>query len=174
MKGDKNIMKECPNCKELLGDNVERCFSCKYDFKLQRTISRDEERQIENAIEEKRKQEEEKIRAEKEKVWQEEVAHRKELERIRTEYQECREKNALYEYEVVVLYDKPTGEFDVDNYRRILNKYSVNGWQLKSVFSNEIGKDSSGVGIGGFSTQVNATIDQTIITFERCIRPSRL
>ena len=25
-------MKECPNCKELLGDNVSRCFNCGWDF----------------------------------------------------------------------------------------------------------------------------------------------
>ena len=83
-------------------------------------------------------------------------------------------KNALYEYEVVILRDKNTGGFDMEEYRRILTKYSAEGWQLKTVFSNEIGKKSSSVSFGGTSYGTNATIDNTIITFERCIRPSSL
>lgn len=147
-------MKTCPNCQELLGDNAKRCFNCKYDFQLGRVISRAEEIKIANTIEEQHRLEGEK--------------RKQEIE----EYQENRQKNAKYEYEVVVLSDKATGEFDVESYRSILNSFSAEGWRLKSVFSNEIGKNATSIGIGGISSQVNATIEQTIITFERCIRPS--
>lgn len=38
-------MKECPNCGELLGDNAEKCFKCRYDFILKRIITQDELKQ---------------------------------------------------------------------------------------------------------------------------------
>ena len=32
-------MKECPNCKELIGDDVNVCFNCNYNFALQRIMT---------------------------------------------------------------------------------------------------------------------------------------
>lgn len=41
-------MKTCPECGELLGDSVETCFNCSYNFNLKRKLTK-------NEIEEKRK-----------------------------------------------------------------------------------------------------------------------
>ncbi|MDY3854600.1 MAG: heavy metal-binding domain-containing protein [Butyribacter sp.] len=38
-------MKECPNCKEILGDKVEVCYACRYDFSKKRCLTMDEARQ---------------------------------------------------------------------------------------------------------------------------------
>ena len=54
MKG-KNGMKECPNCKELVGDNVRVCFNCNYDFLLKKVIDQSAERK-------RREEEEQRIR----------------------------------------------------------------------------------------------------------------
>lgn len=35
-------MKTCPKCKELVGDNVESCFNCNYNFILKRVPSYEE------------------------------------------------------------------------------------------------------------------------------------
>lgn len=142
-------MKTCPKCNEIVGDSVNKCFNCNYSFELKRVVTKDEINEMARLVEEKKQRE-------------------------KIEFETNRTKNALYEYEVVVLQDKSTGGFNVDEYIRILSKYSAEGWQLKFVFSNEIGKNSSTIGLGGVSYGTNATIDNTIITFERCIRPSSL
>ena len=138
-------MKTCPKCNELIGDSVETYFNCRYNFILGRMVKQEERHGI---AEEKKKQQ--------------------------IEFDMNRNKNALYENQVVVLQDKRTGEFDVEQYRNILNNYSAKGWRLKTVFLNEISKNASSVGYGGLSSGTNATIDQTILTFERCVRPSKL
>lgn len=149
-------MKRCPNCNELVGDNANTCFNCRYDFVAKRVLTYEEKEKKSKEAEQLRQQE------------------RVEQERVQKEYQNNREKNALYEYEVVVLNDTSSGGFDVEKYRQILRTYSETGWRLKTVFANEVGKNSSSFGYGGASSGTNATIDQTILTFERCIRPSRL
>ena len=35
-------MKTCPKCKELVGDNVDSCFNCNYNFILKRVPSYEE------------------------------------------------------------------------------------------------------------------------------------
>ncbi len=55
-------MKTCPNCNELLGNDVNTCFKCKYDFELGRVVTKEEKKQ--RADEEKKKREEEKQRIE--------------------------------------------------------------------------------------------------------------
>lgn len=49
-------MKTCPNCKELVGDNVENCFNCHYNFKLKKVMSSDELKQKRALQEEKIKE----------------------------------------------------------------------------------------------------------------------
>lgn len=46
-------MKECPNCKELIGDDVKLCFNCNYNFALRRVMTSAEKLQKKN-IERKR------------------------------------------------------------------------------------------------------------------------
>lgn len=43
------------------------------------------------------------------------------------------------------------------------NNYAIRGWHLHSAFTNEVGKNAA---LG-----INATINQTILIFERCIKP---
>lgn len=146
-------MKNCPKCNEIIGDRVSRCFNCNYNFELGRIPTSDEVKTMSKLVEEKRQQD------------------RIERERLQNEYQQNRRKNALYEYEVVVLRDQRNGCFDVEAYRNILATYAAQGWRLKNVFANEIGKNATTLGIGGAAVGTNATMDNTIITFERCIQP---
>lgn len=37
-------------------------------------------------------------------------------------------------------------------------------------FREEIGKNTTGISVDGFGSMTNATIDQTILVFERCIK----
>lgn len=39
-------MKKCPNCGELIGDNVSECFNCHYNYIYKRIITQ-QERKIE-------------------------------------------------------------------------------------------------------------------------------
>ena len=54
------------------------------------------------------------------------------------------------------------GKFDKEAVEKVLTEYATQGWHLHSSFSNEVGKNAA-VGI-------NATINQTILIFERCIK----
>lgn len=40
------IMKNCPNCGEILGDSVEICYACRYSNKLRRVLTMEESRQL--------------------------------------------------------------------------------------------------------------------------------
>ena len=185
-------MKTCPNCQELLGDNITRCFSCKYDFELGRVPNEEDmkkikEMQLEIQRQKEREEEERRIlesrkrfEAEEEARKAEEIARRaeEEAEEIARKAEEeaifYRAKNAYYEYDVVVLADdRWSGGFNVEKYTKILKQYAKEGWRLKTVFTNEAGKRSQTFGMGGNSVGTNATIEQTILTFERCIRPSQ-
>ena len=63
-------MKTCPNCKELVGDNVSKCFNCGWNFddpsENERAIEREKKRKEEEE-ERKRRQEEQRIRDEERK-----------------------------------------------------------------------------------------------------------
>lgn len=77
--------------------------------------------------------------------------------------------NDLYEYEVVSITDDVTGAIDVKRLSAILKIYAIEGWRLKTTITNEIGKNSVGVAFGSVGSGTNATIDQTILIFERRI-----
>ncbi len=49
-------MKTCPNCNELLGNDVNTCFKCKYDFELGRVVTKEEK----NSVQMKKKRKEKK------------------------------------------------------------------------------------------------------------------
>ena len=117
-------MKKCPNCGELVGDNVDICFNCRFDFK---------------------------------KGYEE---LRKNIEAI----------NDFYEYDVVCVLDDTTGCVDINLLKSELEKHGKEGWRLVNTFSNEIGKITQSIGAGGVASGTNATIDQTILLFERCIK----
>lgn len=77
--------------------------------------------------------------------------------------------NDLYEYEVVSVTDDVSGVLDIKRLSTILKMYASEGWRLKTTITNEIGKNTIGVAIGSVGTGTNATIDQTVLIFERRI-----
>ena len=78
--------------------------------------------------------------------------------------------NPLYEYETIVINDNSDGTVNTKQIQDTLLEYSKAGWRLHSIFTNEIGKSTVSAFIGFIGSNVNATIDQTIIIFERCIK----
>ena len=60
------------------------------------------------------------------------------------------ECNDLYEYDVVTVHDSH-GRTDTNSLKKTLIRYSVQGWRLKTAFTNEIGSNMVGgaiVGVG--------------------------
>lgn len=138
-------MKTCPYCGELLGDSVSLCFKCRYSFKSRRVLTKEDLIQL--------KQEEEKQKHDREE--------HKQLQIV---------KNPLYEYKVIVINNLADGQINQAQMQITLDEWSEKGWRLHSVFNNELGKTSSAMSIGILGTSVNATIDQTVVIFERCIK----
>lgn len=86
----------------------------------------------------------------------------KEIAKLYNERLEQYKKNALYEYDVVVIPNKATGEINVETIRRVIQEHAVQSWRLITMYSNEIGKNAI---IG-----INATASEDILVFERCIK----
>lgn len=145
-------MKTCPECGELIGDNVKECFKCHYNYSYGRVIT-PQERQIE--------------RTRAENLAQKKNEHKKE---ILANKEEQIKNNPLYEYKTVVINDNSNGTMDERSVQATLDKYSANGWKLHSIFTNEVGKSSTMATIGFIGGSINATIDQTVLIFERCIK----
>lgn len=79
-------------------------------------------------------------------------------------------KNPFYEYRVVVVNNLENGAFDQNGVQKTLSEWSGAGWKLHSIFNNELGKTSSSMAVPFMGVSVNATIDQTVLIFERCIK----
>lgn len=78
--------------------------------------------------------------------------------------------NSLYEYKVISLVDDRTGSLSADKLSATLNLYASYGWRLREVIVNEAGKNAFGAGYSGISAGTNATIDTTMLIFERKIK----
>ena len=94
----------------------------------------------------------------------------------RNEYNDIQaliDSNPSYEYTVVNFYDNQTGVLDTQELQDILLKYSVLGWRLKTVISNELGKNASMIAVGGIGLGTNSTLDQHVLIFERMLRPAK-
>lgn len=163
------MLKECPNCHEMVGENVEECFNCKYDFKLKRVKTEAEEERIRVERQERERKLREAREKEQEKIVQE-LKQSKEAQQLRLE---TINKNAEYEYKVELVPDLSNGVPDYQKISRLLNMYAKQRWRLHTMVVNEIGKNSSVVGIGGMSAGVNANVDMTMMVFERCIEPAK-
>lgn len=75
-------------------------------------------------------------------------------------------KNPFYEYDYVVVPNKPDGSTDKESIKEILASHAMQGWKLVTMYSNEIGKNAITVGgVGG-----NVTICEDVLLFERCIK----
>ena len=104
---------------------------------------------------------------------QKEEEHRKrQLEKVEAEKQQMLLRNPLYEYCTEYLFDGDNGVLAKHELDDTLEKYARNGWKLHSIVLNEAGKNSSSVSNGLVSVGVNATMDVTILVFERCIKPA--
>lgn len=145
-------MKSCPNCDELLGDSVKVCIKCRYDFERKRVVTNDE-------LIEKRNRE-----IEQQQKFLEEAKAKEEQRNIQIS------KNPLFEYQVIIVDDLQNGQIDDNSVQKALNEWSEKGWKLHTIFTNEIGKCSTSSVIGMFGLSINATIDQTVLVFERCIK----
>ena len=78
--------------------------------------------------------------------------------------------NPQYEYDVVVIQDKLFGSTNVNELKTTLIKYSLEGWRLVHIFTNEIGKNGAGASSNSIGFGLNSTIDETILIFERMLR----
>ena len=113
-------MKTCPKCKELVGDNVDSCFNCNYNFILKRVPSYEETIEFqENIAAVKKKQEEERI--------------------------ELIKSAPRYEYTTARIIDNADGSTNQMQLQSVLMEYANAGWKLHSVITNEIGKNVSSV-----------------------------
>ena len=79
----------------------------------------------------------------------------------------AKQNEMLMEYDVVCIKDNYTGSAYIEGLKESIQKHSELGWRIKSIFTNEVGKNSHTVTVGGYSAGTNATIDQTIIIYER-------
>lgn len=82
------------------------------------------------------------------------------------------ECNDLYEYDVVTVHDFQ-GRTDTNSLKKILIRYSVQGWRLKTAFTNEIGSHMVGGAIVGVGVGSNSTSDEVVLIFERKIRNAK-
>lgn len=81
-------------------------------------------------------------------------------------YKELKASKNEYEYAAVSVVDR-NGRADTSSMNHIMNSYAEKGWRVVSSFTNEIGVNSTSVGIGSIASNVNSTVDEVIIIFER-------
>ena len=72
-----------------------------------------------------------------------------------------------YKYKVEIIADRGKGNVDKAALQNMLDWYSGSGWRLVSSFTNEVGKNASAGGYGGVSIGTNATMDETVLIFEK-------
>lgn len=167
-------MKRCPNCHEWIGDNADVCFNCNYDYISKKVVAIDlfKQRQ-EQSVSAIRQKENQRI-AEARAIADRRLVEDKQRDAIYRDFQQAHNAttkskialNDLYEYDVVRIKDKPTGETDILAIQSELGRRSREGWRLINSFTNELGVNAAS--IAGFGT--NATVEETVLIFERCIK----
>lgn len=145
-------MKKCPKCGELLGDSADSCFNCFFSFNQGRVLNSEE------------------IKTQREKDAEAIIAtHTQQEELIKLKETQL-PKNPMYEYKIEIITDNSDGTISDSPVQASLNQYSLQGWKLHSIVVNEVGKSATSTMVGFLGLNVNATIDQTIMVFERCIK----
>lgn len=170
-------MKTCPVCGELLGDSVVSCFKCHYDYELKRVIPSEERQAL--RLERERvaeNQHQERLIADVAARAAEEEKRALMEQRIEERQQALMKKppdilllNDTYEYDVVSLHDHYNGMPNIHRMKKILNDYAKDGWKLVTMISNELGVNSTSVGVGNISIGTNTTMDSVVMVFERRI-----
>lgn len=79
-------------------------------------------------------------------------------------------KNPYYEYDYVVVPNKSDGSTDRERIQDIISSHAIQGWRLVTMYSNELGKNSMGVAVGGVGGGTNTTMCEDVMVFERCIK----
>lgn len=79
-------------------------------------------------------------------------------------------KNPYYEYDYVVVPNLPDGSTNKEQIKEVISDHAIKGWRLVTMYSNEIGKNSMGVSVGGVGGGTNTTMCEDVIVFERCIK----
>lgn len=163
-------MKRCPNCNEWIGDNADVCFNCNYDF-ISRKIITDStiKQRNEQRITSAQRKGEQRIATAKARIEQQAAADKAYRSARETELREKLKLNDIFEYDAVTIRDKSSGEIDILALRKELDRRGREGWRLVNTFTNELGVNASS--IAGFGS--NATIEETILIFERCIKRFR-
>ena len=62
------------------------------------------------------------------------------------------------------------GQVNAPEIERVLNEMGYDGWRLVSSFTNEVGKNAGAIGIGDVAIGLNATMDETVLVFERVVK----
>lgn len=75
-----------------------------------------------------------------------------------------------YQYKTVVVKDKFMGQVNAPEIERVLNEMGYDGWRLVSTFTNEVGKNAGAIGVGEVALGLNATMDETVLVFERVVK----
>ncbi|WP_302974969.1 hypothetical protein [Ruminococcus sp.] len=74
-----------------------------------------------------------------------------------------------YQYTVDVIYDNRHGGTDVEALKRSLTWHGEQGYRLKEMITNELGKNSMTIGVGNYSSGVNSTQDQVVLVYEKLV-----
>lgn len=169
-------MKTCPKCGELVGDNVQSCFNCHYDFALHRMPTAEERRasterrqaEIENVSRRHERREELKAKyqktadARRDQLWDLSTVCEAQREAAYSSPDESAPMlNDAYEYDVLSIRDFSSGDASVYDLRDAINKRAKAGWRLIAVTTNEHVQNSS-------IRSLNS-IDNTLLFFERRI-----
>ena len=93
-----------------------------------------------------------------------------EQRKIEAERQNFSLMSGQYEYDVETVMNTSTGEADWKRIKEMLNYKASKGWKLHTIYSNELGVNSTGVGIGNFGGGVNSTICEAVLVFERQVK----
>lgn len=142
---------KCPECgNEITAEMQEMglCYECGYNLR--------------KAAMEKWKREEEKRQEAYKKAEQQRIVNWK------AAHPDAEGK--YFQYKTIVIPDKAYGQVDTYAIESALNRMGYEGWRLVSTFTNEVGKNLSSFGVGGISSGTNATIDETVLIFERVAR----
>ncbi len=150
-------MKTCPGGGEILGDSVNSCFNCNYNYTLGRIVT-NEERELEKQRQLQMLEEKEKFKKKKEELRKNQLS-----------------KNPLYEYQTVVVSDYVDGRPNTDEIQSTLDKWSDKGWRLHSIVNTEIGNTLRDLFLRGrveeiLSVSQMPPMNQIILIFERCIK----
>ena len=79
-------------------------------------------------------------------------------------------KNPLFEYTTNTRSSNGNGMINIDELNKSLMNHSKEGWKLHSTIVNEVGKNTLNIEIGNIASGTNATVDITILIYERCIK----